>query len=152
MENRFKVRAWLIKEKKMTTVVSIDYKNEKIQYLCDNLVTIKTASLEDIVLMQCTGLLATSSYRGESDEDRLIYEGDVVHTRGDAVLVVYVDGYDQLDFDRITHGCGFVVSECSIEGDRFAHKALLEERFWEYVRHDSSTDENVKKCSKKVVE
>jgi uncharacterized phage protein (TIGR01671 family) len=80
MDNRFQFRAWLLEKKKMVKVNSID-SAMVIGYTIqiDNLSKgARCCGRGRYILMQCTGLLATSSYRGESEEDRLIFEGDIV--------------------------------------------------------------------------
>lgn len=78
MDNRFKfrawLRAWLKNHKKIAKILTLKAGG----YIETDIATIWSEQWippDDYILMQCTGLLANSSYRGESEEDRYTYLG-----------------------------------------------------------------------------
>ena len=76
MDNRFRLRAWDMNTESMKAVGMLDYTDQTVK-LCDKDDGLYWADNPSIILMQCTGLVADKSYRGYTEEDRLIWEGDI---------------------------------------------------------------------------
>ena len=104
MEKRFMFRAWDKEENMMRRVVALNwaelwvqteyvvgkgYPGERHNFF-DN-----DDSCNRFILMQCTGNLAAKSYRGESEDDRLVWEGDILrHIRDGRLFSVIWDSDD----------------------------------------------------------
>ena len=52
--------------------------------------------IDSATLGQCTGLVATKSYRGASEQDRLVFEGDRVHDGTDEYALLGVTTWRRL--------------------------------------------------------
>lgn len=74
--DRYTFRAWLKEYKIMVDVARLNYDGsiEAALSADDDLSEFAPGEFE---LMQATGLLASKSYRGESEEERMIFEGDI---------------------------------------------------------------------------
>ena len=86
MSREIKFRAWLKEEKKMVNVETIDFSEKSIQYLEKNEIIaaylLRTTFLEDVELMQYTGL--------KDSEDYEIYEKDIVWNEYDEEYQVII--------------------------------------------------------------
>lgn len=81
MDSRFLLRAYIKSLKWILPVRDISYSAELVILEMEDGGDFEYG-FDDVVLMQCTGLTAVKSYRGDSAEDRLIWEGDVVRFNG----------------------------------------------------------------------
>ena len=71
-------------------------------------------------LMQSTGLYAAKSYRGESEEDRLIWEGDIVAALGITGVVSWKYGqWNIIDSNSLCSLYETTASKCEIIGTVF---------------------------------
>jgi len=92
MDKRYLFRAWLKEYKMMVDVMRLNH---------DGSIEAQLAEGDDpsefhpseYILMQSTGLLATKSYRGDSEEARLVFEGDIVNLGGRITVIVWDDKY-----------------------------------------------------------
>lgn len=79
MDNRNKYRVWDTETKKM-----IDFEGLRdASYLIGDEIVINSGVFypfyeKGLIFMQCTGLSAAKSYRGDKPEDLLVFEGDIV--------------------------------------------------------------------------
>lgn len=92
--------------------------------------------VEESTVGQCTGLIAAKSYRGESDNDKLVFEGDIIRIIGKkcsiatvcfgnrhrkfGFIVKYLNGTAWDDLDNIDDH-----SEIEIIGNIHEHPELL---------------------------
>lgn len=53
---------------------------------------------------QCTGLYAAKSYRGESEANRLVFEGDVVRHDGNSYEIFYMQKYAAFALKGLDYG------------------------------------------------
>ena len=90
MNRKIKFRGWLKEEKKMVNVETIDFSEESIQYLEKNEIIdaylLRTTFLEDVELMQYTGLKDSENYE--------VYEDDIVWNEYDEEyqVIIYDEG------------------------------------------------------------
>lgn len=101
MDNSCLFRAWDKRLKYMFLVGGIKWFDGKII----EIVRAETGEIydeydiENLVIMKCTGLHAIKSYRGESEADRLIFEGDIVaytnRIKDGYEIVWHIDGWER---------------------------------------------------------
>ena len=80
--------------------------------------------------MQCTGLLAAKSYRGDSEDARLVYDGDIVYIPDWQCysLVYWYQGAWMLKFDDCDEYLYENAGMCEIVNTVYDHPELLENR------------------------
>ena len=97
----FKIKAWLKKEKKMVSIIGIDFNYEHIRYTEDgNLFNenYKTAAFKDIELLE---------FSGEKDNNKSeIYKGDILLSSNEnGIFLISIDfGYPNIEYSNMLTG------------------------------------------------
>ena len=97
----FKIKAWLKKEKKMVSIIGIDFNYEYIRYTEDgNLFNenYKTAEFKDIELLE---------FSGEKDNNKSeIYKGDILLSSNEnGIFLISIDfGYPNIEYSNMLTG------------------------------------------------
>lgn len=152
MNNRFLFRGKLYDDLLETQVVKENWNGQgwiKDKWMFVNIVCeadicedydthVYWASVKPKTVSQCTGLVAGKSYRGESEFDRLIFEGDLLLDEGGEVwLVIYKPdfaGYrllpqsDNLYLSRALNEFTSIYNKTKVEiiGNKWDNPELLE--------------------------
>ena len=123
-----KIKAWLKKEKKMVSVIGIDFKYEYIRYTeDDNLFNenYKTAEFKNIELLQFTGL--------KDNGGQELYEADVIKFN-DGIDDIYglisyddEDGTYRVSYENITEHLSEREGDFEIVGNIFENPDLHEQ-------------------------
>lgn len=96
-----KIKAWLKKEKKMVSIIGIDFNYEYIKYTeDDNLFNenYKTAAFKDIELLE---------FSGEKDNNKSeIYKGDILLSSNEnGIFLISIDfGYPNIEYSNMLTG------------------------------------------------
>ena len=128
MSREIKYRAWLKEEKKILNVETIDFSEKSIQYLKKNEIInvylLKTTFLEDVELMQYTGI--------KDKNGKEIYEGDIIICKyGPEIMmeVKWVDeGFRTLGKYNGDNYVGYVKNSAEVVGNIYENPELLEEK------------------------
>ena len=96
-----KIKAWLKKEKKMVSIIGIDFNYEYIRYTeDDNLFNenYKTAEFKNIELLQFTGL--------KDNNKSEIYKGDILLSSNEnGIFLILIDfGYPNIEYSNMLTG------------------------------------------------
>lgn len=123
-----KIKAWLKKEKKMVSIIGIDFNYEYIRYTeDDNLFNsdYKVAELKDIELLQFTGL--------KDNGGQELYEADVIKFN-DGIDDIYglisyddEDGTYRVSYENITEHLSEREGDFEIVGNIFENPQLHEQ-------------------------
>lgn len=123
-----KIKAWLKKEKKMVSIIGIDFNYEYIRYTeDDNLFNsdYKVAEFKDIELLQFTGL--------KDNGGQELYEADVIKFN-DGVDDIYglisyddEDGTYRVSYENITEHLSYREGDFEIVGNIFENPDLHEQ-------------------------
>lgn len=124
----FKIKAWLKKEKKMVSIIGIDFNYEYIKYTeDDNLFNenYKTAEFKNIELLQFTGL--------KDNGGQELYEADVIKFN-DGIDDIYglisyddEDGTYRVSYENITEHLSEREGDFEIVGNIFENPDLHEQ-------------------------
>lgn len=124
----FKMKAWLMKEKKMVSIIGIDFNYEYIRYTeDDNLFNenYKTAEFKNIELLQFTGL--------KDNGGQELYEADVIKFN-DGIDDIYglisyddEDGTYRVSYENITEHLSEREGDFEIVGNIFENPDLHEQ-------------------------
>ena len=122
---KFKMKAWLMKEKKMVSIIGIDFNYEYIRYTeDDNLFNenYKTAEFKNIELLQFTGL--------KDNGGQELYEADVIKFN-DGIDDIYglisyddEDGTYRVSYENITEYLSDREGDFEIVGNIFENPGL----------------------------
>ncbi|WP_335997594.1 YopX family protein [Fusobacterium polymorphum] len=125
---KFKMKAWLMKEKKMVSIIGIDFNYEYIRYTeDDNLFNenYKTAEFKNIELLQFTGL--------KDNGGQELYEADVIKFN-DGIDDIYglisyddEDGTYRVSYENITEHLSEREGDFEIVGNIFENPDLHEQ-------------------------
>jgi hypothetical protein len=125
---KFKMKAWLMKEKKMVAIIGIDFNYEYIRYTeDDNLFNenYKTAEFKNIELLQFTGL--------KDNGGQELYEADVIKFN-DGIDDIYglisyddEDGTYRVSYENITEHLSEREGDFEIVGNIFENPNLHEQ-------------------------
>ena len=125
---KFKMKAWLMKEKKMVSIIGIDFNYEYIRYTeDDNLFNenYKTAEFKNIELLQFTGL--------KDNGGQELYEADVIKFN-DGIDDIYglisyddEDGTYRVSYENITEHLSEREGDFEIIGNIFENPDLHEQ-------------------------
>lgn len=125
---KFKMKAWLKKEKKMVAIIGIDFNYEYIRYTeDDNLFNenYKTAEFKNIELLQFTGL--------KDNGGQELYEADVIKFN-DGIDDIYglisyddEDGTYRVSYENITEHLSEREGDFEIVGNIFENPQLHEQ-------------------------
>ena len=125
---KFKMKAWLMKEKKMVSIIGIDFNYESIRYTeDDNLFNenYKTAEFKNIELLQFTGL--------KDNGGQELYEADVIKFN-DGIDDIYglisyddEDGTYRVSYENITEHLSEREGDFEIVGNIFENPDLHEQ-------------------------
>ena len=125
---KFKMKAWLMKEKKMVSIIGIDFNYEYIRYTeDDNLFNenYKTAEFKNIELLQFTGL--------KDNGGQELYEADVIKFN-DGIDDIYglisyddEDGTYRVSYENITEHLSDREGDFEIVGNIFENPDLHEQ-------------------------
>jgi len=74
VDNREWVTGWYFEHLGKTYILPIGASESKHTYFFDYMLEVDSATIG-----QCTGLLAAKSYRGDSEDARRVFEGDIVN-------------------------------------------------------------------------
>ena len=123
-----KIKAWLKKEKKMVSIIGIDFNYEYIRYTeDDNLFNsdYKVAEFKDIELLQFTGL--------KDNGGQELYEADVIKFN-DGVDDIYglisyddEDGTYRVSYENVTEHLSNMAGDFEIVGNIFENPDLHEQ-------------------------
>ena len=125
---KFKMKAWLMKEKKMVSIIGIDFNYEYIRYTeDDNLFNenYKTAEFKDIELLQFSG--------AKDKAGQELYEADVIKFN-DGIDDIYglisyddEDGSYRVSYENITEHLSDLEGDFEIVGNIFENPKLHEQ-------------------------
>ena len=125
---KFKMKAWLKKEKKMVAIIGIDFNYEYIRYTEDgNLFNenYKTAAFKDIELLQFSG--------AKDKAGQELYEADVIKFN-DGIDDIYglisyddEDGSYRVSYENITEHLSNLEGDFEIVGNIFENPQLHEQ-------------------------
>ena len=125
---KFKMKAWLMKEKKMVSIIGIDFNYEYIRYTeDDNLFNenYKTAEFKNIELLQFTGL--------KDNGGQELYEADIIKFN-DGIDDIYglisyddEDGTYRVSYENITEHLSEREGDFEIVGNIFENPDLHEQ-------------------------
>nr|WP_310787091.1 YopX family protein [Fusobacterium nucleatum] len=125
---KLKIKAWLKKEKKMVSIIGIDFNYEYIRYTEDgNLFNenYKTAEFKNIELLQFTGL--------KDNGGQELYEADVIKFN-DGIDDIYglisyddEDGTYRVSYENITEHLSDLEGDFEIVGNIFENPDLHEQ-------------------------
>lgn len=123
-----KIKAWLKKEKKMVSIIGIDFNYEYIRYTEDNNLfneNYKTAEFKNIELLQFTGL--------KDNGGQELYEADVIKFN-DGIDDIYglisyddEDGTYRVSYENITEHLSDREGDFEIVGNIFENPQLHEQ-------------------------
>lgn len=121
MNREIKFRAWDKVNKVMVKVVEIDFFRRRMYFTIDNKYY-GECSLDDVILMQCTGL--------KDKNEKEIYEGDIYHMGDKNIkyVVVYEDaGFKGKQLGTSSYaGLSYWQDKIEIIGNIYKNPLLLE--------------------------
>ena len=125
---KFKMKAWLMKEKKMVSIIGIDFNYEYIRYTeDDNLFNenYKTAEFKNIELLQFTGL--------KDNGGQELYEADVIKFNDGIDDIYGLISYDDEDavycvsYENVIEHLSNMEGDFEIVGNIFENPQLHEQ-------------------------
>ena len=125
---KFKMKAWLMKEKKMVSIIGIDFNYEYIRYTeDDNLFNenYKTAEFKDIELLQFSG--------AKDKAGQELYEADVIKFNDGIDDIYGLISYDDEDavycvsYENVTEHLSDLEGDFEIVGNIFENPDLHEQ-------------------------
>ena len=120
MNREIKFRMWHKKSKKMFDVESINFKDRSLNMWNSVMYTLSTFSLDDVILMQYTGL--------HDKNGKEIYEGDILKGTFYGFPMPEYDYAFQIYWDEKEKGfmaSYFEPSECEVIGNIYDNPELL---------------------------
>lgn len=120
MNREIKFRMWHKKSKKMFDVESINFKDRSLNIWNSVMYTLSTFSLDDVILMQYTGL--------HDKNGKEIYEGDILKGTFYGFPMPEYDYAFQIYWDEKEKGfmaSYFEPSECEVIGNVYDNPELL---------------------------
>ncbi len=120
MNREIKFRMWHKKSKKMFDVESINFKDRSLNMWNSVMYTLSTFSLDDVILMQYTGL--------HDKNGKEIYEGDILKGTFYGFPMPEYDYVFQIYWDEKEKGfmaSYFEPSECEVIGNIYDNPELL---------------------------